>query len=64
MSQETVKVIEERKLDSNKSLWRVSSTLFSHIQSDKLLEPIGQFKTTNSLALYPPILTGQQVFEF
>jgi isopenicillin N synthase-like dioxygenase len=53
-------VIEARQ-QTGESLWRVSSTLFSHIQSDQLLQPIGMYANEESNAAYPPILTGQQV---
>lgn len=42
--------------------WRVSSTLFGHIQSDRVLRPLGSFassKTTNEK--YPAIKAGAQV---
>jgi len=41
--------------------WRISSTLFSHINKDVILEPIGQFATEESKKEYPPILTKEQV---
>lgn len=65
----TLKAIEERK-QKNLSLWRVSSTLFSHIESDAKLEPFEQFLTdiTNAdgtittaeqlRTKFPPIDTG------
>ena len=56
----TVSTIEKRKL-AKQSLWRVSSTLFSHIQSDHELSPLGHFSTEESRARFPPILTGNQV---
>ena len=46
-----------------KPLWRVSSTLFGHIASDNVLEPLGHFRTPEALAKYPPTLTGDQVSE-
>lgn len=44
-----------------KSLWRVSSTLFSHIASDNILEPLGKFATDEALQQYPPIKAGHHV---
>lgn len=44
-----------------KSLWRVSSTLFSHIASDNTLEPVGHFANADSLSKYPPTKAGTQV---
>jgi hypothetical protein len=59
---ETLQAVERAK-NEKRSLWRVSSTLFSHINSDQELKPVGQFATPESLAKYPPILTGHQVEE-
>ncbi|CAH0475899.1 unnamed protein product [Peronospora belbahrii] len=58
----TLKTIAQRK-NAGKSLWRVSSTLFSHTASDKTLEPLGHFATPEAVAKYPPILAGNQVLE-
>ncbi len=44
-----------------KPLWRVSSTLFGHIASDNVLQPVGHFKTPATAAKYRPIFTGDQV---
>lgn len=60
VSEDTLKVIEARKA-AGKSLWRVSSTLFSHTASDETLAPLGHFATPEALAKYPPILAGDQV---
>ncbi|TMW56488.1 hypothetical protein Poli38472_006498 [Pythium oligandrum] len=60
VSEATQKTIEERKA-AGKSLWRVSSTLFSHTASDVTLEPLGHFATEEALSKYPPILAGDQV---
>lgn len=46
---------------SGKSTWRVSSTLFGHIQSDQVLQPLEHFSTASSRQAYPPVLTGDQV---
>lgn len=56
----TIAVINKKRSE-NKSLWRVSSTLFSNIQSDAILEPIGYFKTEETSAKYPPLYAGEQV---
>lgn len=58
----TVEAIERARAN-HKSLWRVSSTLFAHIQSDQSLAPIGKFSTEESRAKYPAIPAGQQVQE-
>lgn len=60
VSEATQEVIEKRKAEG-KSLWRVSSTLFSHTSSDVTLEPLGHFATPESLEKYPPVLAGDQV---
>lgn len=44
-------------------LWRVSSTLFSQIRQNVILEPLEKYKTTESLKNYPPILCRDQVAE-
>lgn len=57
-----LKVIAQKKAEG-KSLWRVSSTLFSHIQSDQILEPLGKFATQEAKAKYSPKYAGDQVRE-
>ena len=61
-------VVSKRTLDAielarqkNHSLWRVSSTLFSHIASDATLKPLGGFAETPEAVKYPPILAGEFV---
>ncbi|KAF5831684.1 hypothetical protein DUNSADRAFT_12738 [Dunaliella salina] len=46
-----------------RSTWRVSSTLFCHLASDAMLEPLGHFAHTQPEALqrYPPRPAGVQV---
>jgi isopenicillin N synthase-like dioxygenase len=57
----TMTAIEAAK-ESGKSLWRISSTLFSHIASDVTLEPIGKFsEIPGAKEAYPPIATGDHV---
>lgn len=53
----------EKAEKENKILWRVSSTLFGHIQSDQILKPLGKFATSESISKYPEIETGKQVEE-
>jgi len=60
VSDKTVEAIEAARA-AGKSLWRVSSTLFSHIASDNALEPIGKFATEESRAKYPAVKAGKQV---
>jgi len=57
---ETIAAVE-RAQKEKRSLWRVSSTLFSHINSDKELRPVGRFATEKAMKDYPPILSGVQV---
>jgi hypothetical protein len=47
--------------DQHKSLWRISSTLFSQIRQNVILEPLDRFRNETSLKKYPPILTRDQV---
>lgn len=56
----TVATIEAKKA-KNESLWRVSSTLFGHLQSDHILRPLAPFNTEEARAKYPEILVGEQV---
>lgn len=44
-----------------KPLWRVSSTVFAHIASDVLLEPVGRFGHAAKESQYQPILAGDFV---
>jgi isopenicillin N synthase-like dioxygenase len=60
VTDETRKVIERKKA-AGESLWRVSSTLFSQIQSDQLLYPLPPFDTVEAKAQFPPVKTGHQV---
>lgn len=57
---ETLKAVEKAKSEG-RSLWRVSSTLFSHIASDAELKPLGHLGNKETLDQYPPILAGDQV---
>lgn|SRR5690606_25154487 len=58
--QETLDAIEKAKKEK-RILWRVSTTLFSHIASDEILEPIGKLKTKENEKLYPATYAGDQV---
>lgn len=60
VSKETLEAIERRRSKSE-SLWRVSSTLFGHIATDLVLEPLEAFRTKKSSEMYPSILAGDQV---
>ncbi|XP_023529185.1 uncharacterized protein LOC111791903 [Cucurbita pepo subsp. pepo] len=61
-------VVTERTRDAiklaseqNRSLWRVSSTLFAHIASDAVLNPLGHFAESPHAHKYPPMLAGEYV---
>lgn len=41
--------------------WRVSSTVFSHIASDELLQPLPPFSSPEAAEAYPAIPAGLQV---
>jgi hypothetical protein len=58
----TLAAISAKKA-KRQSLWRVSSTLFAHIQSDQVLEPLAPFSTKESMQKFPPKKAGQQVTE-
>jgi len=58
--QDTLKAVDRVKSIGG-SLWRISSTLFGHIASDQTLQPLGKFKTQESLNKYPPTKAGHQV---
>jgi len=62
VSSETIEVIKKRK-EEGKILWRVSSTLFSHVSSDEYLYPLSGLETDENLKLYPKTLAGDQVTE-
>ncbi|KAJ3315036.1 hypothetical protein HDV04_004836 [Boothiomyces sp. JEL0838] len=58
--EDTLKAIERQKA-ANRPLWRISSTLFFHLASDNILEPLDQFKTKENVELYPRQYVGEQV---
>jgi len=59
---ETLPVLEKAKAEG-RCLWRVSSTLFSHIASDNYIEPLAPFASNPEASKYPKILAGDQVAE-
>jgi len=59
---ETLAAVEKARHEK-RSCWRISSTLFSHISSDEILEPLYTYKTDDNIKKYPPILAGDQVFK-
>jgi len=54
---DTLKALEAAKA-KNAPLWRISSTLFAHVNSDKTLIPLAPFKDESGK--YPPTLAGKQ----
>jgi isopenicillin N synthase-like dioxygenase len=56
----TLNTIAKRKA-AGKSLWRISSTLFGHIQSDQLLTPLAPFDNDDAKLAFPEIYTGEFV---
>jgi len=62
VSKETQETIKKRK-EEGKCLWRISSTLFSHISSDEYLYPLGDLSSKETDKLYPKTLAGDQVEE-
>jgi len=59
-TEETIQTREEAR-QKGKSLWRVSSTVFSQLASDELLRPLSMFATPQSLQEYPAMPVGQFV---
>lgn len=59
---ETLNAVDKAR-QAGGSLWRVSSTLFSHVASDKVLDVLPKFSSADKAATYPTILAGDQVSE-
>lgn len=59
----TQRTLEAIRLASeqNRSLWRVSSTLFAHIASDAVLKPLSHFADSPLASMYPPMCAGEFV---
>ena len=51
----------ERQRARSRPLWRISSTVFCHINSDQILRPLGPFDTPEARAKYPPTVAGDYV---
>jgi len=56
----TLAAVEKVKAEG-RPLWRISSTLFSHVASDRELQPLGKFSNPEALEKYPPTKAGHQV---
>lgn len=59
-TEETV-AAAERARSEGRPPWRVSSTVFSQITSDVVLQPLGSFAAAPGAAAYPPTPAGAQV---
>jgi isopenicillin N synthase-like dioxygenase len=58
---ETIAAVDKAR-EAGKSLYRISSTLFGHIASDNVLQPLGKFGESEAVrAKYPAIKAGHQV---
>eukprot|EP00271_Cylindrocystis_brebissonii_P003437 TRINITY_DN1441_c0_g1_i1.p1 TRINITY_DN1441_c0_g1~~TRINITY_DN1441_c0_g1_i1.p1 ORF type:complete len:411 (+),score=78.15 TRINITY_DN1441_c0_g1_i1:210-1442(+) len=57
VSDRTIAAVEEAQ-QQQRSLWRVSSTLFAHVGSDNTLRPLNAFASAPEAASYPPMLAG------
>jgi len=62
VTEDTLKAVEKAKAE-NKSLWRVSSTMFSTLRYDVLMKPFPRFAAMPEAKNYPPILTYKHVEE-
>ena len=56
----TVEAAEKAEANGRPA-WRVSSTLFGHVASHQVLEPLGKFATEEACKAYPPTTAGEQV---
>jgi isopenicillin N synthase-like dioxygenase len=61
-TKEAIRRARVAKLDG-RIPWRVSSTLFAHVNSDKTLNPLGNFSKAKDASKYPKIKAGAQVAE-
>jgi isopenicillin N synthase-like dioxygenase len=57
ISEETIQAINEAS-KTGRSLWRVSSTMFTTIASDHILQPLEPFVNSETVKRYPPIKAG------
>jgi hypothetical protein len=60
VSENTQEAIKAAR-NSDRSLWRVSSTTFAHIASDAVLQPLGHFAAAAGAHQYTPIHAGDFV---
>jgi len=62
VSQETLEALERAK-GEGRPLWRISSTLFSHVNSDRELNVLSPFVSGEASKKYPTMLAGKQAQE-
>ncbi|KAF3784577.1 hypothetical protein EJ110_NYTH24127 [Nymphaea thermarum] len=60
VSKRTIAAIEAAQQE-NRSLWRVSSTLFAHVASDAMLKPLAHFADSPLSNKYPAVYAGDFV---
>ncbi|KAL4456283.1 hypothetical protein ABPG74_014244 [Tetrahymena malaccensis] len=60
---DAVKEKVQQTLEKGGIPWRISSTLFSHIRFDAILEPVGKFANEESVAKFPKTKALDQVLE-
>lgn len=60
--EDTLRAIERAQAQGT-PLWRVSSTLFAHVNSDRTLEVLPPFRSEAAHTAYPPTLAGVQAEE-
>lgn len=62
VTDETLAAIEQANRSGKLGIWRVSSTVFSQIASDEILQPISPlFATPEAKTRFPPIACGVYV---
>lgn len=59
MCEDTQRAVAAAK-ERNAPLWRISSTLFAHVNSDRTLAPLAPFASEEAEKKYPPTLAGKQ----
>jgi len=59
VNEKTLESIERAKKE-NRCLWRISSTVFVHIASDNVLQPL-LTRASDTEKQFPPIFAGEQV---
>ena len=53
---------KQKAIDEGRSLWRVASTFFTHIEGSQILAPLEAFRTAETMKKYPEI-TGDEYFK-